>query len=175
MNGVVHARCAGHLYAVHLHARADVLCGIRNAGDEAAAAHRHHNGIDVVKVIQNLQRDGALARDNVFVVKRVHERVALFFFQFNRLVIRVVVNALHKANLCAVALCGLHLRDRCGVRQTDERFDAVFRCRQRHALCVVARGTGNNAFRFLFCGKLGDLIRRAAHLKRAGDLQILGL
>ena len=28
---------------------------------------------------------------------------------------------------------------------------------------------------FLFCGKLGDLIRRAAHLKRAGDLQILGL
>ena len=121
----------------------------------SAAAHRHHNGIDVVKVIQNLQRDGALARDNVFVVKRVHERIALFFFQFNRLVIRVVVNALHKANLCAVALCGLHLGDRCGVRQTDERFDAVFRCRQRHALCVVARGTGNNAFPLSLLRKAG--------------------
>ena len=46
---------------------------------------------------------------------------------------------------------------------------------QRDALGVVARGARDDALFLLRVGEHGELVRRAAHLERAGDLQVLGL
>ena len=175
VDSVVHTGCACRLNAVDLHRRADLLDGVGDAGDQSAAADGDHDGVDVVQVIQDLQGDGALACDDVFIVEGMNEGVAFAFFQLQRLFICVVVAALHQAHICAIALGGLHLGDGSGIRQADERFDAILRRCQRHALGVVSCGAGDDAPGLLLVGEHCDLVGRATNLEGAGDLQIFRL
>ena len=48
----------------------------RDAGDEAAAADRHHDRLDVGALVGDLEPDRALAGDDQRVVERRHERGA---------------------------------------------------------------------------------------------------
>ena len=47
-----------------------------DSGDEAAAARRHEDRLDLGRVLEQLERQGALAGDHERVVERVHERPA---------------------------------------------------------------------------------------------------
>ena len=65
------------LDADHLDVRADRLDVARDARDEPAAAHGHEDRVDLAALAaQNLEGDGALARDHEGVVEGVHEDAA---------------------------------------------------------------------------------------------------
>ena len=170
----VHAGCALGLHAVDLHLRAQALDGKGHARDQAAAAHRHDDRIQIGQLVQNFQADGALACDDQLIVVGVDEGHAGFFLQLNGLVVGVVVGAGHETDLRAQILGVFHLHDGRTVRHADDALDAAPGGCQRHALRVVARRAGNDALGALLRGKLADLIVSAAHLEAAGGLQVLG-
>ena len=138
--GVHHAGSSGGLYAVNLDFRIELLYGICNAGDKSAAADRNYDSVNVRELLKHLQTDGALTCDNVLVVERVNEGVALLIAELESLRVGVVVNALYQADLCAVGLGSLYLRDRRAVGQADERLDTGSGSRESNALRVVSCG-----------------------------------
>ena len=175
VEGTVHAGGTLGLNAVDLDIGLQALDGKGHAGDEAAAAHRHDDGIDVGQLVQNFQTDGALPRDDLLIVVGVDEGHAGLLLQLHGLVVGVVVGAGYEADLCAEAFGVLHFHDGGTVRHTDDALDAPAGGGQRHALRVVAGRTGDDAFLALLLGELADLIISAAHLEAAGGLQVLGL
>ena len=100
---------------------------------------------------------------------------ARLFLQLYGLVVGVVVGTGYEADLRTEVLGVLHLHDGRAVRHADDALDAAAGSGQRHALCVVARRAGDDAFISFFLGELADLIVSAAHLEAAGHLQVLGL
>ena len=171
----MHAGCAGGLNAVDLDVGSHGLDGTGNACDEAAAADGDDDCVHVVHLVHDLHADGALSGDDVFVIKGMDEGVTHFVPELQRLVVGVVVNAFDQADLCAVALGGLHLGDGGGVGQADQGGDAALAGGQRHALGVVAGGTGDDALGPLLNGELGDHVACAPELEGAGVLKIFGL
>ena len=95
--------------------------------------------------------------------------------QFQSLIVGVVINAGHQADLGAIALGCLHLGDGRRVRQADQRRNTALGGGQSHALGMVAGGTGDHAVLFFLFTQHGDLIAGAAKLKRTGILQIFRL
>lgn len=136
---------------------------------------RNYDSVNVRELLKHLQTDGALTCDNVLVVERVNEGVALLIAELESLRVGVVVNALYQADLCAVGLGSLYLRDRRAVGQADERLDTGSGSRESNALRVVSCGAGDNALCLLLVAELGDLEIRAAHLERTSYLEVLGL
>ena len=86
-----------------------MLRRICNSRNQSAAADRNDNGVDIVKLIENLKSNSALTCDYVLVIKGMDEGVPLAVLQLKSLLISVVITALNKANLCAEALCSLNL------------------------------------------------------------------
>ena len=103
------------------------------------------------------------------------EGVAEFLFQLQGLVVSVVIDAFHQADLGAVGLGCLDLGDGGGVRQADQGRDAALGSGQGHALSVVSGGAGDNAFGFFLIGKHSDFVSGTPELERAGVLQIFRL
>ena len=147
----------------------------RDAADQTAAADGHDDRVDVGQLVEDLEPDRPLSRDDVVIVERMDERVAVLVFEFKRLVVGVVVDALDEADLGAEAFCRLDLGDGRDVGQTDQRLDAVVSRRERDALRVVARRAGDDSALFLLVGELRDLVVSASDLERTGDLEVLGL
>ncbi len=50
----------------------DAACRNRVAGDQPAAADRHHQHVEVRRILQHLERDGPLPGDDMRIVIRVH-------------------------------------------------------------------------------------------------------
>ena len=174
VDGLVHTGCAARLYAVNLDVRVQLLDGECHAGDQSAAADGDDNFINVCHLIQDLQTDGALSGNDVFVVEGVDKGVVVFLLEFHSLVVGVVIDTLDHADLCAVALGRLYLGDRCAVRQADERFHVVLCRSQRYALGMVAGRAGDNATSLFFVRQLGHHVIGATHLKGTGHLEIFG-
>ena len=65
------------------------------------------------------------------------------------------------------------LRDRHTEGHEDRRGDAELVSRQRDALCVIARRSGDDSTRTLRLREAGEPVGRAANLERAGPLQVL--
>ena len=65
---LAHHRIKFGLGAIDGDVRLDRLGRHRNAGDQAAAAHRHHQRVQLRHVFQHLQPERALARDHLGVV-----------------------------------------------------------------------------------------------------------
>ena len=172
VDGIVHAGRAGSLNPVDLDGGTDGLDSIGNAGNQSAAADGHNHRVDIVQLVHNFQGDGTLTGNHVFVIKGMDKGIALFLLQFQRLVIGVVVDAFHQADLCAIALGRLHLGDGCAVRQTDQGRNAAFGGRQRHALRMVAGGAGNDASGLFLFGKHCNLVAGTADFEGAGFLQV---
>ena len=170
-----HGRCAAGLHAVDADPGVEALERERHAGDQAAAADRHDHDIDVAELLEDLQTDRPLPRDDVLIIEGMDEGIALLLLELARLLVGIVIDARHEADLRAVALGGLDLRDRGAVRQADQRLDAVLGRGERHALGMVTGRARDNALGLLLVAQLRDLVIRAAHLERAGDLEILGL
>ena len=170
-----HAGSPRRLHAVDLDLRPQALDGKSHAGDQPAAAHRHDDRIHVGQLVQNLQSDGSLPRNDQLVIVGVDEGHAGFLLQFHRPVVGVVVGALDQLHLGSQPLGAFHLHDGGAVRHADHTADAHAGGRQGYPLGVVARRTGNDALGALFRGELADFVVGATHLETAGDLQVLGL
>ena len=175
VQAAVHTGGTLGLYAVHLDLRAQSLDGKGNAGDQSAAAHRHHHSVHIRQLVKDLQADGTLPGDDLLVIVGVDKGHVVLLLQLHGLVVGFVVGAGHKADLRAQIFGVLHLHQGRAVRHTDNAADAAPGSRQRHALRMVARRAGNDALGALLLGKLADLIISAPHLKAAGGLQVLGL
>ena len=175
VQAAVHTGSTLGLYAVHLDLWAQSLDGKGNAGNQSAAAHRHHHSIHIRQLVEDLQANGSLPGNDLLVIVGVDKGHVVLLLQLHGLVVGFVVGAGHKADLRAQIFGVLHLHQGCAVRHTDDAADAAPGSRQRHTLRMVARRAGNDALGALLLGKLADLIISAPHLKAAGGLQVLGL
>ena len=160
------------LYAVNTHTGIHLFNGKGHAADETTAADGHHHHIYILQLIQDLQTDGTLTGNHIFIIKGMNKSVAFLLFQLQRFFVSVIIHALDQAHLGAIALGGLHLTDGRAVRQANQRLNTILGSSQRHALGMVTGGAGNHAPRLFLIGQLADLIVGATNLKRTGDLQI---
>ena len=69
--------------------------------------------------LDDFQANGALAGNDIFIVKGMHKGISLFLPQLQGPVIGVVIDPIHKTHLGAVFFRGLYLGDRRAVRQAD--------------------------------------------------------
>ena len=152
-----------------------MLDGVSYAADEAAAAHRNQYDLHVGQLIQNFQADSTLPRNDLRVIERVDESIPFLFLKLAGVIIRVVIGAFNKTDLCAVCFSRFHLADGRAIRHADNAWDIAALSRQRNALSMVARAACNNAFCLFVSRKLADFIIGAAHLKTACYLQIFSL
>ena len=175
LHGHIHAGRTRRLDAVDLDIRPQGLDGKGNAGNQAAAAHRHNHGVQIGQLIQDFQTDGALACNHQFIVVGMDEGHPGFGLELDGLVVGVVVGARHQTDFGAQILGIFHLHDGGAVRHADNAFDPPAGGSQGHTLGVVARRTGDDAPAPLFFRELADLVVGAPHLETAGHLEVFGL
>ena len=97
------------------------------------AADRHDDGVHIGQLVQDLQPDGPLPRDDQFVVIRVDEGHAGLLLQFHRPVMGVVIGAPDQFHLGPQPLGALHFHQGRAVGHADHAADAHAGGRQRHA------------------------------------------
>ena len=139
MEGAVHAGCALGLHAVDLDVRFEALDGKSHTRDQAASAHRDDDSVHIRQLVEDLQANGALARNDQLIVIGVDKGHARLRLQLHSLVVGVVIGAGHEADLSAQILGVFHFHDGGTIRHTDNALDAAAGGCQRHALGVVAR------------------------------------
>ena len=121
------------------------LDGNRDAGQQAAAANAHQDGVDVGDLLEDFQADGALAGHHVHVVEGVDKDGSGFIRVALRLGERLVHVVAVQDHLRAVAAGGGQLGQGHAQRHVDAGLDAeAFGC-HGHALRVVAGGGRHNA------------------------------
>jgi hypothetical protein len=171
-----HVRCAGlRLHADHARLKDQGLHGHGHAGGEAAAAERHHHEAHLGAVLDDLEPRGALTRDDLRVVERVHHELAIAPGELVGGDARLVEAPFVQLHLSAVLLDGGDLRERRAGGHHRGRGRSDLAGGERDALGMVAGARGHDSRRLLRIGELGELVQSAAHLERAGELQVLGL
>ena len=172
----VHRVGLERLDADDLHVGPERLDVARDAGNEAAAAHRHeHRGEPLLAVAQDLGADGPLPRDHERVVEGMDERHAGFGDQRVAVRLRVAVGVARQHDLGAHAAHRVHLDPRRRLRHDDDRAQTELARGKRHALRVVAGARGDDAAGALLLGEMRDLVVGAAQLEAEDRLQILAL
>ena len=166
-------RC--RLNADDLDVRAHGLDRDRNAADQSAAADGDDDLFHIGHLIQDLQPDGTLTRDDIGIVEGMGKGIALFPGKALRFPGGVVIDSRDQDDLGAVAPCRLHLQDGCALRHTDDRLDPETGGGQGDALGVVAGAAGDDAAGGLFGGEVADLVVGAADLEGSGLLKVLRL
>ena len=167
-------RCTAFgLHADHAHLGPQRLDGDGNAGEQTAAAQRHDDRVGVRGLLEHLQPDRALARDDRLVVERRHEDPALRIGA--RGGVALLERLAREHDLRAVVGRRDLLRERGVDRHVDARRDAERGRSERDALGVVAGAGGDDAACTLVVAQRGHAIDRAAQLEGARALQVLGL
>ena len=145
------------------------------AGDKTAAADRDDERLEIGRVLQHFQRNGALAGDDVRIVVRMHpDQIALGgdrlgpCLRFHK---RLAVQHDHRAQ----RLGGFDFHERRRLRHDDGRRYGKAAGVIGDRLGVVAGGHCDDAAAALFGAERGKLDAGAALLERVGDLQILVL
>ena len=144
----------------------------RDAGDQPAAADRNHQHVEIGLLLQHLQRDGALPRDDMRIVVGMHpDQAALARFGLGAR-LRLADGLAVEQHLGAIRLGRRHLHERRRHRHHDGRGDAETRRMVGDRLGVVAGRHGDDAARALGRRQRGELGAGAALLERVGDLEI---
>jgi hypothetical protein len=146
-----------------------------DAADQAAAADRHRQDLQVGGVFQHLQGDRALARHDVVVVERVDEGQALFFAQLQRVGVGVVIGLALDDHRRAEIAGVLHLHERRGLGHDDGHGHAQASAVISQALGMVAGAGGDDALGLLGVAEQHQLVERAALLVGGRELQVLEL
>ncbi|MCY1231417.1 hypothetical protein D9M72_438640 [compost metagenome] len=181
-----HALAGGHggLQAIgvfrldtdHLHVRTQVLHIGGDPRDQAAAAHRHEDGVQAAGVLaEDFHRHGTLPGDHVRVVIGRHEGQALLRRQLQRVGQGVGEGIAVQHHLAATGTHAVDLELRGGARHHDGRFDAQLPRRQRQALGMVAGRCGDHAPRALFRAQLHHTVVGTTDLEGVDRLQVLAL
>ena len=171
---IEHTRRTGRLHTIDLALRAEALDREGDTGDQSAATDRHDHRVHILELVEDLETDRALARDDRFVVVRMDEGHARLLLELDGLVMGIIVGALHEADLCAETLRALNLHDRRTIRHTDDALDPHLRRCERDTLRVVTGAAGYDTVTALLLAQLTDLIVGTAYLEAAGYLQVLG-
>ncbi len=149
-----HTCCSFCLNTIYLDVRIQRLDGKGYTRDKSAATYRNDDSFYIWQLVENLQTDGALSGDDILIIERMNEGVAMLIFQFQRLLVGIIVNARYQTDFSTQSLGSFYLGDRSTFRQTDEALDAHGCSSQRYTLCMVARRTGYHTLRLFFIGEL---------------------
>ncbi len=149
--------------------------GDRNARDEAAAADRHDDGLDVGEILQDLEPDRSLPRDRQRIVERVHERPSGLLEQDVQPLERLARIGRLEIDRGTVATRRRDLRLAGAAPHDDQRVEAFLRCSPRNRLRVVTGRDRDDALGLLVVRQRRELRQHPARLERAGALQELGL
>ncbi|MCY1413872.1 hypothetical protein D9M71_293090 [compost metagenome] len=126
--------------ANHLHLGAQVLHIGGNAGDQPAAAHRHEDGIQHTRALaEDLHGHGALPGNHIRVVERRYEGGAVTVGQLQRVRQGMGEALTVQHHMPAARTYPFHFQRRRGGGHDDGGLHAQVRCRQGHALGMVAR------------------------------------
>ena len=148
---------------------------IETPGHEAAAADRHDDHVEVRRLLEHFERRRARSRDDLRIVERMDEHIALLERQLARLGVGVVEHVAVEHDLGAMAG---------GLRDFHRRGDSRHDDRRRNTeplrvigdrLRVVAGRRGDHAALSLLGRKLQQFVERAALLVGGGELEVLEL
>ena len=175
--GGVALQCARHrIHAFDL--RADHLHALRlqcqhDAGGQATTADRHQHHIGHQR--GQFQPDRALPGDDVGIVERRQQAVAVLRGEFGGEGLGLVVGLAVQAHRGAPMGDTGDLGVRRGLRHHRDRRHAQAIRGPGQALCVVAGGRGDGRAGIAAFARGQQRVHRAAHLVRAGALQVLQL
>jgi hypothetical protein len=149
-------------------------CGA-DAGDQPTAADGHDEGVDVRRVGEHLERDGALAGDDLGIVERMDEGQAPLLREAQRLAIGLVEHLAVEDDAGAVALRLHHLDARGGRRHDDGDRHAKPAAMVGERLGMVAGGRRDHAAGAHLLRHQQQLVERSALLVGGGELEVLEL
>ena len=172
---LAHRRIARRFDADHLHVGPQAARRDGAAGDHAAAAHRHDQRVELGYVFEHFQRDGALARDDAWIVVGMDEDQLLGLGQAVGLGRRLRQRVPLQHDARAMVARVLHLVVGCEGRHHDGRRNAQPARMIGDALRMVAGRHGDDAALAFVVGELQQRVERAAFLERGGELQVLEL
>ena len=153
---------------------------VGHASDQTAAANGHKHRVDGVEVqalqlAQHFHGDGALARDDVWVVKRMDEGHAVLFLEFQRVLVGIGIAVTKQDHLAAQGLDSINLQS----RRCDGHHDNCLRTQsaspQSNALRMVTSGGANHAFFELRGGEMRHLVVRATQFEAEHRLLVFAL
>ena len=122
--------------------------------DKSAATYRNDDSFYIWQLVENLQTDGALPGDDILIIERMYEGVAMLISQFQRLLVGIIVNARYQTDFSTQSLGCFYLRDRSTFWQTDKTLHSHGGGTESYTLCMVARRTGYHTLRLFFIGEL---------------------
>ena len=164
------------LHADHFDLGAHCLDVSGDAGDEAAAADGHEDGIDRPLVLtQDFHRHRALTGDDMRVVEGMDESQAAFGLERLGVAVSVGVAVTVQHHLAAEGAHGVDLEFGCGDRHHDGGVAAELLGRQRHALRVVAGGGADHTAGQLLGAQVHHLVISAAQLEAEHRLLVFAL
>jgi hypothetical protein len=129
---------ASRLDSNHANVGTAAFDGGRDASEQSAAAHRHHHGLHVGALFDDLEPDGPLPRDHPRMVERRHHRQAALSGNDLGPVLAVHRRPAGEHHFGAMRRRPLDFHCRRGLRHDDHRRSAQQPRRQRHRLTVVA-------------------------------------
>ena len=145
----------------------------RVAGDQPAAADRDHQHVEVRRLLQHFERDGALPGDHMRIVIRMHPDELAFRCDRLGAHLRVRHRLAVQHHRCAIGFGRRDLHERRRHRHHDGRRNVQPLRMIGDRLRVIAGRHGNHAARAFGLAQRGQLGERAALLERVGDLQVL--
>jgi hypothetical protein len=145
------------------------------ARDQPPAADGHHDGRGIGNLLDDLKAHRALARDDIGMVKRVHEHSIVLSRPFLRRLERIVEGLTDQPHLGTIRTRRFDLGQRRRDRHEHRRPHAQQRRGQGDALRVVAGAGAHDPPRPLLGSQLGDAVVSASDLERARSLQMLAL
>jgi hypothetical protein len=163
------------LDADEAHLRSHLLDRDRDPRDHPAAADRHEHGGQVGNLLEQLQADGALPGDHIFVVER-RDRGEIFLLRDpSRLHRGLVEDRAREHDPRAVATGVRHLDERRGLGHDDRGGNAQAPAVVGDPLGVVARAGGDDPAGALLRIEAQQPVQRSPVLEGAGPLQVLEL
>ena len=142
---------------------------------QPAAADRNDDRVEIGRVLEHFQRHRARAGDDLRIVERVNEDVAVLERELAGLGVSIVEHVAVKDDLGAVAGGLRHLHRRRRRRHDDRRRNAEPLGMIGDRLRVIAGRRRDHAARALLGRQLQQFVERAALLVGGGELQILEL
>ena len=161
------------LHADEAHGRKERAERDRDPRGEPAAPDRHENRLDIRKLLCELEADRPLTCDHHLVLEGMHERRAGLRGTLECLLERLVEARTGEHGLRTVVARRVDLRHRRVLGHEHGCPDSELAGRPRDRLPVVAGARRDHAARPLVVSERRELVDRAAHLERAGALQVL--
>ena len=133
-----HRRQPRRLHPNHPNLRPRLFDSACNPSNQAAAADRHHNRLQLRNLFQQLQPNRALSRHHHRIVEGMNKRHPLGLAQPCRLLTGLVVVRAIQQHLCAEATRRRHLHQWSSQRHHDQRPNPSLRRVIRNPLRMIA-------------------------------------